>query len=704
MPQLARGRDVCAAVAVGALGLASLTLAGGGAQAAAAPRVTIASTHPVWAVPARRASSREVTRGTVRARVYLAARDPARLAALATAESTPGNPSYRHFLRPAQIQDRFGVPAARLDAIRAWLTKSGLDVTGVSDHVADGYVAVRGPVAAASRAFGVRFAGYRLRGQGVVRAPQQAASVPAAVAGSVLAIAGLSTARQTMRPAAVRPAAVHPAAVHPAAVHPAAVQARAVRPLAAAKLPPPGPNFWVARPCGSSYNQKIALSKPAAYGRHRPWAVCGYMPRQVRRAYGVTASGMTGAGQTVAIVDAFASPTMLSDANAYARVVGDQPFARGQYQQYLPASFTGAAANMCDAQGWYGEQTLDVESAHGMAPAARVRYVAAASCTDPALADALARIVNNHLASIISNSWGDTEDSTAGFTDVYHLILQTAAAEGIAVMFSSGDSGYESPGEDPGLSDKIQVDYPTSDSWVTSVGGTSLAIGKNRNYMFETAWGTIRDPLAASGQSWQYKLPGPYPAGFAGGSGGGTSTLFAQPGYQQGVVPARLSQRLPDGSKSATPMRVVPDVSAYADPATGFLIGQTVLEPNGKTYRFALSRIGGTSLSSPTFAGIEADAQQAAGGPLGFANPAIYHRYGTPAFHDVIGQPLGPTPLAQVRPDYTDPTTKGGPLIYHLRTLGIDGEGAAALRATSGYDDATGVGSPKAYVQSFGKV
>ena len=179
------------------------------------------------------------------------------------------------------------------------------------------------------------------------------------------------------------------------------------------------------------------------------------------------------------------------------------------------------------------------------------------------------------------------------------------------------------------------------------------------------------------------------------------STAFTQPWYQAGVVPNSLATSLPNGTTSPTPMRVVPDVSALADPSTGILIGQTTLQPNGKTYAFSLSRIGGTSLASPTFAGIEADAQQAAGHVLGFANPAIYQRYGTSAFNDVTDHPLGPGYLAEVRNNYTDPSTKKGPILTYLRTLGIDGEGAAALPAVKGYDDATGVGSPDYYIQSF---
>jgi subtilase family serine protease len=115
-----------------------------------------------------------------------------------------------------------------------------------------------------------------------------------------------------------------------------------------------------------------------------------------------------------------------------------------------------------------------------------------------------------------------------------------------------------------------------------------------------------------------------------------------------------------------------------------------------------LSRIGGTSVACPTFAGIEADAQQAAGYPLGFANPVIYLKYGTSAYHDVTDTPLGPGHLAQVRNNFAHPYVDKGPLLTYLRTLGIDGEGSAALPATKGYDDATGVGSPYRYIESFG--
>jgi len=632
---------------------------------ASPPRSAIPDTHPDWATASARVSAAPVTSGTVNARVYLAGQNATGLAAYAAAVATPGSADYGHYLSTAQVKAEFGPTRAQIAAVKAWLTGDGLTVTSVNDSV-DGYIAVSGSVSDAAKAFSVTFQNFKGPDKRTDRAPAGTASAPASVASAVLTVSGLDTASHQMKPADT--------------------------------LPPPGPNYWVAPPCSAYYGQKVATSEPSAYGKKQPWTNCGYTPAQVRSAYGVSQSGMTGKGQTVAIVDAYASPTMRSDANEFAKVVGDKPFRPGQYQQYLPSTFTDTAADECDAPGWYGEETLDVEQVHGEAPDANVQYVAAASCTDPDLLSALAYIVDNHLASIVSDSWGEpADDSTT--TAAYNQVFEVGAVEGIGFFFSSGDSGYEDPAEDPG-SDQIQVDYPTSSPWVTSVGGTSLAIGKSKNYEFETSWGTLLDPLAASGKSWESAPPGQYPAGYDGSSGGGVSTTYKQPFYQRGVVPYSLATSVPEGT-TTTPMRVVPDVSALADPSTGVLVGQTTLQPDGTTYAFALSRIGGTSVACPTFAGIEADAQQAAGHPLGFADPVIYQRFGTAAYHDVTDHPLGPGYLAEVRNNYTDASTKTGPLLTYLRTLGIDGEGAAALPAVKGYDDSTGVGSPKYYVQSF---
>ncbi len=635
------------------------------AQTATA-RATLAGTHPAWANDSRRSAVAPATSGAVSVKVYLAGQDPDGLAAVAAEVSTPSSALYGQYLSPEEVRARFGPSDGAISAVRAWLTGAGLTVTAVDDRVA-GYVEASGSVQAATEAFGVTFATFTGPDNKADRAPEQEATVPASVASYVLSVKGLDTAAHRMKPADT--------------------------------LPPPPQNYWIAGPCSTFYGEKIAYSEPYAYGQPQPWTNCGYTPSQIRGAYHVTESGMTGKGQTVAIVDAYASPTMLSDANQYAKVTGDKPFAAGQYTQYLSSTWQYTSATECDAAGWYGEETLDVESVHGQAPDAKVVYVGAASCEDSDLLDGLAIIVENHLASIVSSSWGEPYDG-ATLIPAYNVVFQAGAAEGIGFFFSSGDSGYEYPNEDPG-SDMLQVDWPDSSPWVTAVGGTSLAIGSSNNREFETSWGTLLDPLASNGKSWEYTPPGLYPDYYDGSSGGGVSTVFTQPFYQAGVVPKKLATALPNGTTSPKPMRVVPDVSALADPSTGLLIGETLLQPNGTTYAFSLSRIGGTSLACPTFAGIEADAQQSAGHVLGFANPAIYRRYGTEAFHDVTDHPGGAAHLAEVRNNYTNPYTKTGPIVTYLRTLGINGEGAAALPAVEGYDDSTGVGSPKYYIQSF---
>ncbi|MFI5063864.1 MAG: protease pro-enzyme activation domain-containing protein [Streptosporangiales bacterium] len=667
MPHVTRLRVVGAAVAAGAMTLGSLAAAT--AAQAASTRRAIADTHPAWAVPSKRLSSTAVTSGAVQAQVYLAPNNAAGLASFVAAVSDPKSPSYQHYLTPGQVAARFAPTAAEVSAVRSWLTSAGLTVTAVETGTPAGaYIGVSGSVAAASQAFGVTFGTFRAPGGQPARAPESAATAPSSVAADVLAVSGLDTARSSIKP----------------------------------QLPPPGPNYWVAGPCSSYYGQKIATSMPTAYGAHQPWNVCGYTPKQVRGAYGVSSSHETGKGQTVAIVDAYNSPTMLPDANQFSRVVGDKPFRPGQYQAYTPKSYTQTGPNQCDASGWYGEQTLDVESVHGMAPDANVRFVAARSCQDSDLLAALREIVQKNLASIVSDSWGEPAAS-ATLTAAFDTTFETGAAQGIGFFFSSGDSGYEGPGEDPGGSTQDQVDYPTSSPYVTSVGGTSLAIGKYNGYRWETSWGTIIDPLAKGGKKWQYTPPGPYPAGYDGSSGGGVSTVYPQPSYQASVVPTSLSESVPGGGTTTTPMRVVPDVSALADPSTGILVGQTTLQPNGKTYAFSLSRIGGTSVACPVFAGIQADAQQAAGhGRLGFANYAIYQRYGSNAFHDVTDYPFGAgVRIGEIRNNYTNPYTRKGPLVTYLRTLGIDGEGSDALPAVKGYDDSTGVGSPWLYIQSY---
>lgn len=648
-----------------ALGVAA---APGLALAAPQPsRLPIAGSHPAWATQA--ADSGQVPASTaITARVYLAGQDPDGLAAYARQVSDPRSAAYGHYLTPAQYQQRFGSTPAQVSAVRSWLTGAGMHVTGATSR----YVAVSGTETTAADAFGAALHDYRVNGT-LQRAPQASVTVPAAVAPAVLSVVGLATGTVDITPD-TGPASAAPAA-GPAA-GPATLHADASGQSSPAQ----------SRACSRYWDQRPATTLPPAYGHTLDYDLCGYVPPQLRAAYGVAGSGLTGKGATIAIVDPGASPTIVQDVNTYMRRHGGQPLQPGQLTQYLPSDL---AASCGTTQAPYGEEHLDFEAAHGMAPDARLVYVAMDCADVPAtVLDAEGLIVDDHLADIVSDSWhaGIESQMPAGFVPALEQIFEQGAVEGIGFYFSSGDHGDWSPFTANG---QTAVQYPGSDPWVTSVGGTSLATGPAGGYRWETGWGDDIAPLSADGSSWT-GLPGQ----FGGGAGGGPSELFAQPFYQRGVVPDSLSH--PAGS--ATAMRVMPDIAADADPATGMLIGFTAQQTATSPPQYLEEVVGGTSESTPLIAGIQADAEQAMGAPIGFANPAIYERYATPAYHDVTDDPLGPgVTFAAV--DAAPPPVPPGAVPDTAVTMAHD----TSLQATPGYDDVTGVGSPTpAYLRSYG--
>ncbi|MFG3283731.1 protease pro-enzyme activation domain-containing protein [Streptomyces sp. NPDC048111] len=605
-------------------------------------RAALAGTQPVWATGSADQGATAAS-AQVNARVYLAGRDAKGLDAYAAAVSDPHSASYGKYLSAAQAQQRFGATKEQIDAVTQWLKSSGLTITGSNQH----YISVSGDVAAAQKAFATQLHNYRKSGR-TYRAPAKNASAPNALAGAVLTVTGLDNAphRSTHQDT----------------------------------LPGPGAGFRNAGPFSTYYGSNIAKKLPDAYGTKVPYAVHGYTGEQLRAAYG--AGKYTGKGVTVAITDAYASPTMASDAAKYAKRNGDKAYKTGQYTEVLPTDYNSTEA--CDASGWYGEESLDVEAVHAVAPDANIVYVGGASCNDPDLLDALNKVVDRHLADIVSNSWGDIEaNETPEIAAAYDQTFKLGAIEGIGFYFSSGDNGDEVAN-----TGKKQVDTPANSAWVTAVGGTSLAVGKHDKYEFETGWGTQKAALSADGKSWTN-----FPGAYTGGAGGGTSSTVKQPYYQRGVVPDSLAK-----ANGATRMRTVPDIAAVADPNTGFLVGQTQSWPD-KSVKYDEYRIGGTSLAAPVTAGIQALAQQAKRSPIGFANPSIYERFDSRLYHDVTDHPLGASrDLAVARVDFANSVDASGGLLTSVRSLGKD----ASLKATRGYDDVTGVGTPApGYVASY---
>ncbi len=186
------------------------------------------------------------------------------------------------------------------------------------------------------------------------------------------------------------------------------------------------------------------------------------------------------------------SPTILADANAYAALQGEPAFGAGQFidDSVDPSTFNDQAECGGEA-GWNEEQTLDVEAVHGLAPGATVAYVGAQNC-DTGIDTALNLVVQNHTASIVSNSYGDFGEQGLGDeVTIEHSIFVQGAAEGIGFYFSSGDGGDNVADGDT----MPEPNYPASDDTVTGVGGTSLGINSNNSYKFESAWGNFIDPV-----------------------------------------------------------------------------------------------------------------------------------------------------------------------------------------------------------------
>src|SRR6185437_16160270 len=181
-----------------------------------------------------------------------------------------------------------------------------------------------------------------------------------------------------------------------------------------------------------------------------------------------------------------------------------------------------------------------------------------------------------------SISYGDVESNeTTGQVQFDTYLFKQAALQGIGFYVASGDNG-----DNEFATGIKQVGSSSSNPYATAVGATSLAIGYHGQYKWETGWGTNLWTLSPNGKRWTDPQ-------FRYGGGGGFSSLFARPTYQNGVVPV--------GSSTG---RAVPDVAMDGDPNTGMLLGLTQQFPDGVAYDEA--RAGGTSMSTPLFAAVQA--------------------------------------------------------------------------------------------------
>ncbi len=360
-----------------------------------------------------------------------------------------------------------------------------------------------------------------------------------------------------------------------------------------------------------------------------PNATAGYTPTNLVGAYDAAPlqqAGVLGNNQTVAVfeLDGYQS----SDVTQYLQTYN---LGTPNISNVLVDGTTGAAGAGAI------EVELDMEVVAAMAPKANQIVYEGPNSTQ-GVNDTYNKIVTDNKAQITTISWGECE-SASGAAELQTLdtIFKQGAAQGIAMYAAAGDSGAYDCNDT-----NLAVDSPAGDPNITAVGGTNLQLSGSA-YGSESIWSNPTDTQRSPQGS---------------GGGGGLSNTFAQPSWQTGTG---VKNQYSNGN------REVPDVSADADPASGYSVYCTVSASGCSSSGWIV--VGGTSAAAPLWAGstalINEYLQKQGKSRMGFANPVLYGLFNGqeqyPPFHDV---------------------TSGNNLFYP---------------ATTGYDMASGIGSPDIY-------
>jgi subtilase family serine protease len=706
--------------------------------ATAAQATTATGNVAGWVKSAKMISAAPASRSVTIA-VHLSLQNTANLKALVAEVSSPKSRDYGHYLTTEEFGQRFAAPAAEVAAVKSMLEHAGMSNVEVGPHGV--YVSATATVSQLRATFHVTQNLYSYKGM-TLRANKEEPTIPAALAGKILYIGGLDDTTMLRQP------------FHHSVVMGPLVAPKSVKATASTVTPPPVAAGNPSPYCNKEYGTSAlvaTLSTPAdVYGAAIPWLDCGYTPAQIQEAYGLNKVKYTGKGVTVAIVDAFASPTLLADANRYAANHDLPKLKLGvNFSQIIPVgAYNVPAADVANAYGWWTEQSLDMAAVHGAAPGANIVYVGSVD-NNTSLDIAFFNTLYNHMADVVTDSWGDNGESIApGSQASYDQAAMAAAAQGMTVLFSSGDDGDLSA-----PNGVASGSWPATSAYVTGVGGTTLELKDSSGTKSEYGWGTYRaflndvtvnsaKSVTTSGVQQTTAFGATFDNySFYSGAGGGISLLETQPAYQAGVVPAALATtlNLASGFSETLPtaMRVSPDVAMVADPYTGYLYGETftiagnAIADSGckaisATEEYCENAIGGTSLASPLMAGVMAVINQkrnAGGEPLvGFANPLLYSvgsRGNGSSFNQALNQIVAPTENVSLLRGYAVDlnearivTINSVPFVitstpYALEVCGLTiclglndvfnytSLSTASVPATpAGYNDVTGLGVP----------
>ena len=492
---------------------------------------------------------------------------------LATAVSTPGSPTYGRYESIASLSRRFGASAGTRGRAIRFLRRAGgvavrMDATGL-------FVSATMPAASAERAFGTSLAEYRTARATRYTAPTSAVRIPRELLGVATGVIGLDTEPLVNRPVL----------------------------------------FHTQQAFGSS---AYMPATGTAAGCAAALAAGGFTPSQYLDAYGyntLQAGGTLGQGERVALIEIDGYKN--SDLKAFANC----------FRLHLP-QIDQFGVNLSRKLAPGGEATLDLEMLTAAAPDLTSVDVYESGAEAGDVLHALTEPLNSKgfKPQVISASLGLCESQTlaaigrAGLKTVESALAE-ATASGISLLSASGDDG-SSGCIDPSSAQQLplpqlSVDYPASSKWVTAIGGTNVQL---------TPQNTI-----ASQQVWndQNSFEGPLSTQL-GAAGGGFSTLFKRPNYQNGTV--------------AQNQRAVPDLSLLSDIEPGYDVYCTALDCVSSTQTNPWQTVGGTSAATPLLAGgfalIDQVLREHELDNLGLANPLLYRIGRNPAqapsvFNDV---------------------------------------------------------------------
>jgi subtilase family serine protease len=567
------------------------------------------------------------------------------------AVSTPGSPAYHRFLSPTAYTDRFGPSAVQMRAVGSYLIGKGF--TRVHASVNDDYVSATGSVSRINRAFSVQMRRYEVsdaEGRSTtIESNDRGLTVPTSISSDILAVTGLNTTQP--QPAATTGTGAGGAT-------------STTSTSSAAKAPA----------CSKYWAQKTTTITPAFQGlTQAALPVCGYSAKQIRAAYGLS-SADTGAGKTIALIEVGGPDEMFQALGDYAKANG----LRAPRSDRFREEAIGQHGHHGRCLGDPAEEATDSEAAYAMAPGAKQLIVLSCwngSNFNQAVLDAELAPLTGHgsraSAAIESTSLGLGAERSVPRSQLKtsHAIALRAAAEGVSLLAYSGDA--------PGILSQA------SDPDVTAVGGTTLGIGSHNQRLFETGWSTLFGDRTGTSGPWNYE-------GVLGGAGGGASTIYGEPSYQQGIVPSALAQ-----NSNGRAGRTVPDIAADADAYSAMLMGYITTDSNGKPTPYTSFSGGGTSQSTPLVAGMVADAEQGHRKDLGFLNPLLYSLAGTRAFHDIL--PISPSDPQVDRLIYTRGLTDINHKYAQGYRVGVtDAQGLSGTKQVTapGYDTMTGLGTP----------